>query len=151
MSGIEGALTGIVVSDAIELRTSQAGKKWAAFNVAVGEGDGRQYIRASVFGTLAERASAGLAKGTKVYLEGHSLRLSEWTSRSTGETRTGLQMVASKLEKVGTSAIGRNKPPKKSKAPQDEQPATNGQATSAMRDYQRPPAGDEIPFAPEVR
>ena len=111
MNGIDAAMMGTLVSDTIELRTSQAGKKWAAFNVGVGESENRQYVRISVFNGLAERAAAELTKGTKIYVEGHSLRLSDWTSRD-GEKRSGLQMVGSKVEKVGTSAIGRNKPPK---------------------------------------
>src|SRR5262249_32392938 len=109
MGGIDAALVGVVLSDTIELRTSQTGKKWAAFNVGVGEGDNRQYLRISVFGSMAERVAAEAMKGDKLYIEGHSLRISEWTGRD-GQQRSGLQMVGSKVEKAGTSAIGRNKP-----------------------------------------
>jgi hypothetical protein len=108
MNGIDAAMVGAVVSDTIELRTSQAGKKWSAFSVGVGEGDNRQFVGISVFSSLA--FVVDLKKGDKVYIEAHSLRISEWTSRTTGEVRTGLQAVGTKVEKVGTSAIGRNKP-----------------------------------------
>ena len=61
---IEAAFTGVMVSETIELKTSQAGKPWTAFNVEVGEGDGRQYVRVSVFNGLAECAASELAKGS---------------------------------------------------------------------------------------
>src|SRR5215470_7391545 len=118
MSGIKAAMLATVASETIELRTSQTGKKWAAFNVGVGEGDNRQYVRIAVFGGLAERLAGALKKGDKVYIEAHSMRISEWTSRTTGEVRIGLQAVGTKVEKAGTSAIGHNRP-KKSRSPKD--------------------------------
>ncbi len=72
MTGIDAAMVGVVMSDTIALKTSQAGKAWTALSVGVGEGDNRQYVRVSLFNGLAERAAAELAKGTKVYIEGHS-------------------------------------------------------------------------------
>jgi hypothetical protein len=47
---IEAALTGVVVSDAIDVRTSQAGKKLAAFSVGAGDAIGAN--------TCAARSSA---------------------------------------------------------------------------------------------
>jgi single-stranded DNA-binding protein len=132
MTGIDAAMLGTMVSETIELRTSQACKKWAAFNVGVGEGDNRQYVRIAVFGRLAERLAGELKNGDKVYIEAHSMRVSEWTSRTTGEVRTGLQAVGTKVEKAGTSAIGRNKPPKPK--PEAQQQNGNGE----QRDWQRP-------------
>ena len=66
-------------------------------------------MRGSIFGTLAERLAGELKKLDKVYVEGHWLRLSKWTSRTAREMCTGLQMVGSKVEKIGTAAIGRNR------------------------------------------
>ena len=56
--------------------------------------------------------------------------------------------VTKKVEKVGTSNIGRNKPPRpKTPRQNDERPA-NGPVDAAVRDWQRPPdiARAEIPF-----
>ena len=138
MSGIDAAAVGTVLSDSIELRVGQSGKKWAGFNLGVGENDTKQFIRISVFGSLAERLATELKKGDRVYVEGHTLRLSEWTGRD-GEKRVGLQMVAGKVERP---AIGKNKPPKQKPGAQ----ATNG---DAQRDWQRPfdpDRDDRIPF-----
>src|SRR5262245_25273416 len=99
MSGIDAAAVGVMVSETIEVKTSQSGKKWAGFNVAVGDGDNRQVLRISVFGGLAERVAAEVKKADKVYVEAHSMRLNEYTSRD-GEKRVGLQAVATKVEKV---------------------------------------------------
>src|SRR5262249_6111736 len=117
--------------------------------VGVGDGDGRQYVRISTFGSRAERVALELKKGDKVYVEAHSLRLNEYTSRTTAEVRTGLQAVGTKVEKVGTSAIGHNRP-KKPRDPKNDQPAANGLVGEDARNWQAP-LDVEIPFAPEVR
>ena len=156
MTGIDAAMVGVVTVDTVEVKVSQANKKWAAFNVGVGDGDNRQYVRVSLFNGLAERAAAELVKGTKIYVEGHSLRLSEWTGRD-GEKRSGLQMVGSKVEKVGTSNIGRNRPPRDKRngteretGPGPSSPAAGG-PDDARANYARPlpdirHGDDAIPF-----
>jgi single-stranded DNA-binding protein len=140
----EAAIVGAMVSEAVEVKTSQTGKKWAAFKVAVGEGDNRQYARISVFGGLAERLAGELKKGDRVYVEAHSVRLNEYTNRD-GEKRSGIQMIASRVEKAGAGAIGRNRI-RKPKAPRgNDEGGTNGQGNEVARDWQRP-LDDQIPF-----
>ena len=139
---IESAFIGRVGSE-LELRTSNAGKPWARFSVAVGREDETQWISVAVFGETAERLCQALHKGDRVYVEG-TLRLSEWTGRD-GEKRTGLSVAAWKAEKLG--AIGRNKPPKRratGSASEPEAPAGNG---SEQHDQRPQPAlDDRIPF-----
>jgi single-stranded DNA-binding protein len=140
----EAAIIGAMVSETVDVRSSASGKRWAAINIAIGDGDGRQYVRVSVFGELAERLGGQLKKGEKVYIEAHSVRLNQYTNRD-GEQRSGIQMVATRVEKAGASAIGRNRA-RKPKAPRwNDEGATNGQVDPAMRDYQRP-LEDSIPF-----
>ena len=107
MNSIEAALTGRLGTDP-ELKISQAGKPWAAFNVGVGEGDNLQWVRIAVFGERAQELSAILRKGDRVYVEGR-LQLNQWTDKE-GQPRAGLNVAAWKCEKLGQ--IGRNKPPK---------------------------------------
>ena len=143
---IEAAIMGQVTSETpIELRTSQSGKRWAAFSVGIGEAENREYVRVSIFDDLAARLAAELSKGDKVYCEGR-LQLSRWVKD--GTEKTSLQIAAWKCVKVGASAIGRNKPPRKPKTPrQTDERSANGQADAAMRDWQPPPADDvQIPF-----
>jgi single stranded DNA-binding protein len=105
MNAIECAFTGRLGSDP-ELRTSQAGKPWCRFSVAIGEGDDVQWVSVAAFGEAAERVSDLLAKGDRAYVEG-TLRLNEWTDRE-GLTRHGLQVAAWRVEALGK--IGRRKP-----------------------------------------
>jgi single-stranded DNA-binding protein len=142
MTGIEAALVGRVASEGVELRTSQAGKPWAAFSVCVGEGDNVEFVRVSVFADLAQRLAGELKKGDKVHCVGR-LQLSRY--RKEGVEKTSLQIAAWKVEPLGAAALGRKRKPKS--AEQDDQRPANGQADAAVRDWQRPPAGEaEIPF-----
>lgn len=131
---IEAAFIGTVI-DPPTLKQSQAGKPWAAFRVAVGNGDDAQFVRVAVFGELAERLAPAIDKGAKLYVEG-TIRLDRWKTAS-GEDRAGLSCAAWKAEKVGASAIGRNKLPKPKPAPDHQAPPdTNAGA----------PLDDAIPF-----
>jgi single-strand DNA-binding protein len=121
---IEAAFIGRLGSDP-ELRTSQAGKPWCRFSVAIGEGDDVQWISVSAFGETAERVCDQLAKGNRAYVEG-TLRLNEWQDRE-GLTRHGLQVAAWKVEALGK--IGRQKP----------------RGDARKRDYQRPLDTDARP------
>ena len=118
MIGIEAALVGRVASDTIELKTSQAGKPWTAFSIGVGEGDPVEWVRISAFGAVAERLAGELTKGQTVYCEG---RLQLWRARKDGVEKASLQLAAWKVEKIGASAIGRNKP----KRSRQQAPAAN--------------------------
>jgi hypothetical protein len=71
-------------------------------------------------------------------VEEGTLRLKEWTDRE-GKQRTGLDVAAWKVERLGE--IGRNKPPKAKKPPEGE-----NSAPPSTHDWQRPPADDAIPF-----
>jgi single-stranded DNA-binding protein len=53
---------------------------------------------------------AGTARGSKIYVEGQ-LTLSQWNAAD-GEVRHGLNVVTWIVEKVGSSAIGRQRPPR---------------------------------------
>lgn len=135
MSQIECAFVGIVGVPP-ELKTSKAGKAWTALSLRVGDGDGPQWVRAAVFGDMAETA-AKLAKGSSVYVEG-KLSLNTWTAQD-GSERHGLNVAATLVQPLGQ--IGRRRP-----ASEPEKVARS--------DWQRPldrdPAGSrmnqEIPF-----
>src|ERR1700694_1961084 len=107
MQGIEAAFSG-TVGTVPELKTSAAGKPWAAFNVAVSSKDEEEptWVRIAMFGETAQKLCGSLIKGDKVYAEGH-LKLSRWNDKASGEERTGLQIAAWKVTKLG--AIGRRK------------------------------------------
>ncbi len=148
MRGIETAFIGTLAADP-EQRTSKAGRPWVSFRVAVStdkEGS-TTWLRCATFSETAMQATAQLTKGSRVYVEG-SLKQTEYTDRE-GQTRTGLDVTAWKVEPVGQ--IGRRRPARES---------SNGGPTpsqgSARRDWQAPSAsspiahpehgGDRIPF-----
>jgi single-stranded DNA-binding protein len=141
MNGIEAAVAGRVSSETIEVKTSQAGRKWAAFSVAVsvadGESDGVEFVRISVFHDLAERLAGELKKGYRVHCVGR-LQLSRY--RKEGVEKASLQLAAWKVEPLGAAALGRK--PKPKAPPHDVERGANGQADAAQRDWQRPPAGE---------
>ncbi len=111
MKGIECACFGAIGSDVIELKMSKAEKPWTAFNLAVDTGDEKStWIRVSCFGEVAERVAATFKKNDRAYIEG-LIRLDHWQDKH-GEQKHGLSVSAFKVEKVGVSAIGRNKPPR---------------------------------------
>lgn len=144
MNGIETAFVGRIANEP-EIKTSAAGKPWMAINVALGQGADAQWVRVACFGETAERLAGTLHKGDKLYVEG-TLTLRTW--EKSGETRAGLNVAASKVEKLG--AIGRNRPPKPRALPEGDHtiPAStrrNGD-DAARRDWQRPADDVEIPF-----
>jgi len=130
---IESAFVARVATE-LELKISQVGKPWAAFNVGVGDGDNIQWVRIAVFGERAQELSAILRKGDKVYVEGR-LQLNQWTDKE-GQQRAGLSVAAWKCEKLGQ--IGRNKPPKAKNGARDRQ-APPDQRSAAEH---RPSASD---------
>jgi single-stranded DNA-binding protein len=64
VNAIECCFTGRLGSDP-DLRTSQAGKPWARFSVAVGHSDDVQWVNVACFGEAAERACEQLARATR--------------------------------------------------------------------------------------
>ncbi|MDH4981239.1 single-stranded DNA-binding protein [Hyphomicrobium sp. D-2] len=132
---IETAFSGRVGTDP-ERRTSQAGKPWLRFSVAVGSDDAVQWVQVAVFGQQAEDLSTRLHKGDRVYVEG-TLRLNTWTDHD-GRERSGLSVAAWKGERLG--AIGRNKPRRQDKP---SLPATDERA---MQRTQQPLDEALIPF-----
>ena len=135
MNGIETAFCATVGTEP-ELKTSQAGKPWTSFNACVGKGDEAQWVRVAVFGARAEELSGHLHKGHNVYCEGR-LTLDTW--EKDGEKRAGLNVAASKVEKLGQ--IGRNKPAKPRSPPEGEHPLPP--STRGSFDKQ---LNDDIPF-----
>ena len=109
MNGIEAALEGRI-GQAPTMRTSQGGKPWCSFSVAVGgdeEGASPTWVSVAVFGSKADEA-AQLAAGARVYVEGR-LRLDTWQDKD-GRERTGLKLSASLVQPI--AQIGRKKPAK---------------------------------------
>jgi single-strand DNA-binding protein len=104
---IEVAFTGRIGTEP-ELRTSQNGKPWLRFSVAVGQDDSVQWVQVACFGDRARELVDSLQKGDRCYVEG-TIQLNEWTNQS-DEKRSGLSVAAWRCDKLGN--IGRNKPAK---------------------------------------
>jgi single-stranded DNA-binding protein len=68
---IEAALTGRIGTEP-ELRTSQAGKAFLKFSVAVGTDDSVQWVQVACFGDRAHELADSLQKGDRVYVEATS-------------------------------------------------------------------------------
>jgi single-strand DNA-binding protein len=134
MNTIECAFTGRVGTDP-ELRTSQAGKPWCRFTVAVGSDDALQWVQVAAFGETAETIAATAHKGDRIYCEGN-LKLNTWTDKE-GQPRSGLSVAAWKVEKL--AQIGRNRPRKPQDGERQQAPADD-----ARRDWQRP-ADRQVP------
>jgi len=134
---IECAFAGCVGKDP-ELRTSQAGKPWCSFAVAVGQDDATQWVRVALFGEKAEEAARTIAKGDRVHVEGR-LKLSTW--EKDGEARHGLEVAAWLAQPLGK--IGNRKPEKPKPAS-----AATVNATRAVQSPldQRASLDDPIPF-----
>jgi single-stranded DNA-binding protein len=132
---IDCAFFGFLAADA-EPRVSQAGKNWVRFRVGVGKDDTVQWVSVAVFGKAAETA-ANLKKADRVYIEG-TIRLNSWRGND-GTERHGLSVAAFRCER--THEIGRNKPERKSKPPQQDRVRTLKTAAA-----EAVPFNDEIPF-----
>jgi single-strand DNA-binding protein len=140
ISGIETAFIANVGSEP-EMKTSAAGKPWAAFSACVGDGEDDQWLRVAVFRDRAQQLAGHLHKGDKIYAEGR-LKLDTWTGKD-GKERTGIKVAAWHVEQLGQ--IGKNKPAKPKAPPEGEQPAPP--STVPQRDWQKPASAfDEIPF-----
>ena len=128
MNGIHAAFTGRLGKDC-EVRTTRAGKPWAAFTVAVDTNvdseAGTAWVRVALFGDTVEALAPRLVKGAEIYCEGR-LTLRPWTDAD-GKARAGLSLAASLVQPMGQ--IGRRKPKAR---PHDEREAA--------------PLNDAIPF-----
>jgi single-stranded DNA-binding protein len=100
---IEAAFFGSLGRDA-ELKTSKADKEYLRLNVRVGDGDGAQWVSATVFDAEALTLAPKLIKGARVYIEGR-LSLDEWTGQD-GAKRHGLSVMSWHCR---LAAIGRNR------------------------------------------
>ncbi len=115
MKGIEAAFFGSLGKEP-ELRTAKSGKPWTSISVGVETDDVDDsgaakltWLRVAVFGYAAVKL-AGAAKGTRLYCEG-TLTLSH-RNAADGEVRHGLNVAAFTCLRVGSSAIGRQRPPR---------------------------------------
>jgi single-strand DNA-binding protein len=114
MKGIETAFWAVNATEKIELKTGRSGTLWTWFSAGVTMGtldDGKdqiQWIKVSCFGETAQCVATTFQKGDRCYVEG-SLKLDNWVDKH-GEQRHGLSVSAFKVEKVGVSNLGRNKP-----------------------------------------
>jgi single-stranded DNA-binding protein len=147
ISGIETAFIANVGSEP-ELKTSAAGKIWAAFSACVGDGEDAQWLRVAVFGDRAQQLAGHLHKGDKIYAEGR-LKLDTWTGKD-GQQRN-LKVAAWRVEQLGQ--IGKNKPANPKAPPEGKWSAAsiaNSDNRVPLRDWQRP-ADEVIPCAPEFR
>ena len=108
MNGITACFTGRIGKDA-EIRTTRAGKPWAAFPVAVDTDVDREagtsWVRVALFGDTVDALASRLIKGAEIYCEGR-LSLRPWTDAD-GKTRAGLSLTASLVQPMGQ--IGRRK------------------------------------------
>ena len=131
MNGIHAAFTGRLGKDC-EVRTTRAGKPWAAFPVAVDTNvdseAGTAWVRVALFGDTVDAMAPRLTKGAEIYCEGR-LTLRPWTDAD-GKARAGLSVAASLVQLHGQ--IGRRKPRAR---PRDEQ-----------RRADAAPFNDAIPF-----
>jgi single-strand DNA-binding protein len=138
MKGFETAFFGVCGTPP-DLKQSKAGKPYCSFSVGVDIGEDRagkaqtEWARVTVFGDVAERLAATLQKGDRLYCEG-ALTPNRWTAEN-GEVRFSLNIAAFKAEKVGASAIGRNKPKR------DHDSTSKPQAAQGAEQFD-----DAIPF-----
>lgn len=139
MRGIEVAFVGTLAADP-EQRSTKAGRPWTSFRCAVSTGkDGETtWLRCATFSESAIQATAELKKGQSVYIEG-SLRQAEYQDRE-GQTRVGLDVTASLVQRLGQ--IGERRP-KKPAQPRSSVVAAS-QAPGHVTDAR--PADDAIPF-----
>jgi single-stranded DNA-binding protein len=129
MSAIEAAMLGALGRDA-EVKTSKAGKTYLRLNIRVGDGEGCQWVSATIFDEKAITAADKMVKGARVYIEGR-IALDEWTNAA-GEKRHGLSVMSWHCR---LAQIGRNRPNR------EQERAKAASTTAASTDFH-----DEIPF-----
>lgn len=113
MKGIECAFFGSAAKP-VDVKTSKAGNPYGVVSIGVDTGETRddgsnalEWIRVTIFAEAVEALAGKVDKGTRLYVEG-SGRLERWRGND-GEQRFSLNVTANKIERVGSSAIGRNR------------------------------------------
>ena len=98
MNGIHAAFTGRLGGDA-QVRTTRAGKPWAAFPVAVDTTKdaeaGTAWVKVALFGDSVDELAPRLTKGCQVYVEGR-LTLRPWTDGD-GKARPAMATIPDAL------------------------------------------------------
>jgi single-stranded DNA-binding protein len=90
---IDALISGKLIKDT-ELKTGGTGTKYTQFLLSVSCGEPQNIIVSGVaFGEVAERI-AKLQKGDSLSVIG-SLKPTEWTDKTTGETKQGMNITAS--------------------------------------------------------
>jgi single-stranded DNA-binding protein len=90
---IDALITGKLIRDPV-LKTGPSGKPYCNFLLSVPTGDGDPVIVSGIaFADVAERVGR-LKKGDAVSVAG-ALKPSEWTDKTTGETKHGLNVTVS--------------------------------------------------------
>jgi single-stranded DNA-binding protein len=90
---IDALVTGKLIRDP-GLKTGASGKPYCNFLLSVPTGDGEPVVVSGIaFADVAERIGR-LGKGDALSVAG-SLKLSEWTDKTTGETKHGLNVTVS--------------------------------------------------------
>lgn len=95
-----------------ETRTSQAGKAYTSFTVAVDRRgiEGTDYFRTMAWGPLGESCSRYLSKGKKVAVTG-SVSLSQYTAKD-GSARASMDVIAQNVEFLSPREIAPETPQK---------------------------------------
>ena len=106
MNGIHAAFTGRIGKDC-EVRTTRAGKPWAAFPVAVDTTKdaeaGTSWVKVALFGDTVDATAPKLLRGTQVYIEGR-LSLRSWTDAN-GRERAGLSLATGGVQVMGGGRV----------------------------------------------
>jgi single-stranded DNA-binding protein len=109
---IDALISGKLIKDPI-LKTGQSGKNYCQFMLSVSVGDEKPVIVSGMtFTEIAERI-AKIQKGDPLAVIG-SLKPSEWTDKTTGETKHGLSITAN--NSLSPYDIKKRKPAPESKA-----------------------------------
>jgi single-stranded DNA-binding protein len=114
MSGIECAFVATLGRDG-EVRTSKtSGKEYLRLACRCGDGELSQWISVTVFDQNAIAAADRLTKGTKVYVEGHGLKIDRWQASDGSGEKTGLSCMSScaspRLVRINQSVMAATSP-----------------------------------------
>jgi len=85
-----------------EMRFTPEGKAVTSFSVAVDEGYGEQkktiWYKVTAWEKLAETCNNFLQKGKLVFVEGHLSEPRIWKDKTSGESKTGLEITATTVK-----------------------------------------------------
>jgi single-stranded DNA-binding protein len=100
---IDAALSGVIVKDG-ELKHSGRGTAYLGLTIRIGDGDGAQFVRVTVFGQLAEDLAPQAEKGARLSAEG---TLTADIYERDGKATPSLS-VAARWARI--PAVGKNRP-----------------------------------------